>query len=186
MAMAEKSEADAESLAAISEKAVVESLGKLSGSLSCRFSCGGELSSPDKIQLVYKNEAGELRELVFPEASDADMQQLLDACSVASFGIDDQQVTDTSYRNALKLDPDHFTTSFQVADTPIQLAAMLLMPNVQGIRPSCTSSISTAVVVSSRHMWTLHGLIRCLGASSCVCRPNSVVEHSLHVTTTMK
>ena len=132
--MAAESVADTKNLASAAEETVVKSLGKLAESLSHRFSCGDELSSPDRIQLVYENKAGELRKMLFPGASDDDIQQLIDACSVASFGVNDQLVTDTSYRNALKLDPDHFTTSFQVADTPILLSAMTMMPNVQGIR----------------------------------------------------
>jgi hypothetical protein len=72
--------------------------------------------------------------VVFPKASDADAQQLLDACTVASFGVNDQlRVTDTGYP-AVNLDPEHFTTSFHVADTPIMLNTMTMVPNVQGIR----------------------------------------------------
>ena len=132
--MATKSGTSVESLEATAEKKIVESLGALAESLSCRFSCGGELSSPDKIQLVYENKDGKLRKVVFPEASDADVQQLLDACTVASFGVNDQlRVTDTGYP-AVNLDPEHFTTSFQVADTPILVNTMTMVPNVQGIR----------------------------------------------------
>ena len=105
------------SLASAAEKTVAESLGKLLESFSCRIPCSGELTSPDKIQLVYENCTGELHKIVFPGASDADIPQLLDACSVASFGRNDQLVTDTNYRNSVKLDPDHFMTSFQVANS---------------------------------------------------------------------
>ena len=126
--------ADPVTLASAAERTVAESLGDLTESLSCRFTCGGELTSPDKIQLAYENSTGELNKVVFPGASDADIQQLLDACSVASFGRNDQLVTDTNYRNSLKLDPDHFVTSFQVANTPIQLAAMTMMPTIQDIQ----------------------------------------------------
>ena len=125
--------ADPVTLASAAERTVAQSLGDLAESFSCRFTCGGELTS-DKIQLVYENTTGELHKVVFPGASDVDIQQLLDACSVASFGRNDQLVTDTNYRNSLKLDPDNFMTSFQVASTPIQLAAMTMMPNVQGIQ----------------------------------------------------
>ena len=128
--MAAGSGADTVNLASASEETVVENLGKLAESLSCRFTCGGELTSPDKIQLAYGNRAGELKKMVFPGVSEADIQQLLEACSVASFGLDDQLVTDINYRNALKLDPDNFMTSFQVASTPILHAAMTMMPNV--------------------------------------------------------
>ena len=126
--------ADPVILASAAERTVAQSLGDLAESLSCRFTCGGELTSPDRIQLVYENTTGELHKVVFPGASDVDIQQLLDACSVASFGRNDQLVTDTNYRNSLKLDPNNFMTSFQVANTPIQLAAMTMMPNVQGIQ----------------------------------------------------
>ena len=36
-------------LASTAEKIVVENLGDLAESLSCRYTCGGELTSPDKI-----------------------------------------------------------------------------------------------------------------------------------------
>ena len=147
----------------------VAGLGKLAESFSCGFACGGELTS-DKIQLVYENSTGEMHKGMFPAVSDADIQQLLDACSISSFGHNDHLVTDTNYRSSVKLDPDNFMTSFQVANTPIQLAAMTMM---QVFRLSCTSSI---VVVSSRHKWTLRDLSRCLEAL-CVCQPNSLVEN---------
>lgn len=121
-------------LASTAEETVIENLGKLAESLSCRFTCGGELTSPDKIQLVYGNNAGELHKMVFPGASDAGIQQLLDVCSIASFGHNDQLVTDTTYRNSFKLDPENFMTSFQVASTPILHAAMTMMPHVQGVQ----------------------------------------------------
>ena len=119
------------SLASVAEKTVVESLGTLAENLSC---CGGELTSPDKIQLAYGNRVGGLNKVVFPGASDADIQQLLDVGSVASFGLNDHQVTDTNYRNSLNLDPDNFMTSFQVASTPILHTVMAMMPNVQGVQ----------------------------------------------------
>ena len=125
--------ADPVILASAAEKTVAESLGKLAESFSCRFTCGGELTF-DKIQLVYENTTGEMHKIVFPGASDVNIQQLLDAGSVASFGRNGQLVTDTNYRNSLKLDSDHFTTSFQVANTPIQLTAMTMMPNVCSIQ----------------------------------------------------
>ena len=132
--MTEEFKGEVVNLASAAEKIVVENLGDLAESLSCRFTCGGELTSTDKIQLVYENTTGELNKVVFPGASDVDIQQLLDACSVASFGRNDQLVTDINYRNSLKLDPDNFMTSFQVANTPIQFAAMTMMPNVRSIQ----------------------------------------------------
>ena len=80
----EVSKGEVVNLASAAEKVVLENLGDLAESLSCRFTCGGELTSPDTIQLVYENTTGELHKVVFPGASDADIQQLLNACSVAS------------------------------------------------------------------------------------------------------
>ena len=77
--MAAESGSPTESFEATAEK-VVKCLGL------CRFSCGGELSSTDKFQLMYVKKDGKLCE-VFSEASDADVQQLLDACTFASFGV---------------------------------------------------------------------------------------------------
>ena len=132
--MAVQSGAETVNLTSAAEETVVENLGKLAESISCRFTWGGELTSPDKIQLAYGNSVGGLNKVVFPGASDADIQQLLDVCSVASFGLNDQLVTDTNYRNSLNLDPDNFMTSFQVASTPILHTATTMMPTVQGVQ----------------------------------------------------
>ena len=176
--MAAKSGAEKMNLASAAEETVVENLGKLAESLSCRFTCGGELTSPDKIQLVYRKSASQLCEVVFPGASEADIQQLLDACSVASFGINDQLVTDTNYRNALKLDPDNFTTSFQVASTPICMhAAMTMMPNVQGV----LAELYELNIYSSGGFFKAHvdtpRSEECLVALLYACQPNSLVEN---------
>ena len=123
------------SLETTAKDEIVKSLGELAESISSKFSCGGELSSPDRVWLTFKSKPRELREVVFPNASDADTQQLVDTCSIASFGLGDQQVTDRSYRDALKLDPDNFTTSFQVSNTPILLeTTMTMVPDVHCIR----------------------------------------------------
>ncbi len=103
----------------LAKEKVAENLGRLAESISDQFSCGDSLESPEKVQLVFKTKLGSWREAVFPGATAHDIQQLVDACSVASFGIDDQQVTDRSYRDAYKLDPDLFTSTFQLSNTPI-------------------------------------------------------------------
>ena len=51
---------------------------------------------------------------------DKNLPEFLEACSTAGFGIDSQTVTDTTYRDdALKLDPDCFSTDFELANTTI-------------------------------------------------------------------
>lgn len=124
------------SLQELAEKEIVGNLGSLAESISSRFAYGGELASPENVKLVYRtNSKGIFQEIVFPKASEDNVKQLIDVCLIASFGLDDQQVTDTSYRNALKLDPEDFVSSFQVADTPVLLeTAMTMVPDVQCIR----------------------------------------------------
>ena len=158
--------ADPVTLASAAEKPVAEGLGKLAESFSCIFACGGELTS-DKIKLIYENRTGELHKGMFPAVSDADIQELLDACSISSFGHNDHLVTVTKYRSSVKLDPDNFMTSFQVANTPIQLAAMTIMQGIQA---------ELYKLNSGGHKWTLRDLSRCLEAL-CVCQPNSLVEN---------
>ena len=153
-------------LASAAGKTVAEGLGKLAESFSCIFACGGELTS-DKIKLIYENRTGELHKGMFPAVSDADIQELLDACSISSFGHNDHLVTVTKYRSSVKLDPDNFMTSFQVANTPIQLAAMTIMQGIQA---------ELYKLNSGGHKWTLRDLSRCLEAL-CVCQPNSLVEN---------
>lgn len=127
---------EVKSLKELAEKEVIKNLGGLAGGITSRFACGGELASPENVKLAYRaNPQGHFQEVVLPGASEVDIQQLLGACSIASFGLDDQQVTDASYRNALKLDPVDFLTSFHVSETSIQLeTARTMVPNVHCIR----------------------------------------------------
>ena len=77
-------------------------------------------------------------------------------------------MSDTNYRNSLKLDPDHFTTSFQVASTPILLAAMTMMPNIQGIQTElyklniCSGGFFKAHVDTPRSEQMFGSLVVCL------------------------
>lgn len=124
------------SLEAAAHEQVVKKLGKLAESITSRFSCGGVLSSSSKVQLFFRQGSGELAGVVvFPVTDEAAIQQLLSACSVASFGMGSKQVTDKSYRDAVKLEPDQFATSFQLCDTPILgEIQMLMVPDVRTIQ----------------------------------------------------
>lgn len=62
----------------LAEQELVSGLRKLAKNADSRFSCGGELPSPDQFQLVYESKSGELCKVVFPGASDAGMEHLLD------------------------------------------------------------------------------------------------------------
>ena len=125
------------SLEASAHEQVVKKLGELAESITSRFSCGGVLSSPSKVQLAFKQGSDEWAAagVVFPGADEAAIQQLLSACSVASFGMGSKKVTDKSYRDAFKLEPDRFATTFQLCDTPILgEIQMLMVPDVCAIR----------------------------------------------------
>ena len=102
-------------------KQVVENLGKAAKGIHSRFSCGGVLSSPSKIEVLYKKPSGDWSQhpVVFPGASESDLLNLIDVCSIASFGFDGKDVIDHTYRDALKLDPQNFMTSFQLGSTDI-------------------------------------------------------------------
>ena len=105
------------SLKQCAEAAALKSLGDVFKDQSNPFCCGGELEA--KILVHYKMKSGELREITFPGADEEALSHLLSAGSVASFGKGTEQVTDLSYRDAFKLDPDVITTSFHPGSTSI-------------------------------------------------------------------
>lgn len=110
---------------------IVKNLGELAKSIASRFCCGGTLTSPDQVKLVYENGGIGWSSATFPGAEEMAVQRLLDVCSVASFGVGSEEVTDRSYRDAFQLDPKRFMTSFQLCDTPILGEIQkLMMPDV--------------------------------------------------------
>ena len=50
-------------------------------------------------------------------ASEADLQDLSDACQPATFGVNEEDVLDESYRKACQMDVADFTTNFIVEDS---------------------------------------------------------------------
>ncbi|XP_065908944.1 uncharacterized protein [Dysidea avara] len=134
---------------------VVSKLGQSVRNISTRFSCGGKFELPPNgtVLMNYKTNPGtkddscaltglvaakETRVLwdsvEFPAASEAAIRKLLDACSVASFGFKDKNVTDKSYRDALCLDPLSFLTTFQLCGTPIMKQIESIVPNCSGLQ----------------------------------------------------
>ena len=130
---------------------VVSKLGQAVRNINTRFSCGGKLELPPNgtVMINYKMKqhvteddpctstglvaAKEMEEvwnsIKFPVASEAAMKKLLDACSVASFGYKDKNVTDKGYRDALCLEPTGFSTTFQLCATPIIKQIESIVPN---------------------------------------------------------
>ena len=118
------------SLQESAEGATLKALGKLSKNLSSRFCCGGKLQPALSVVCLNYEFSGEIAKVVFPGADEAALAKLLQASSVASFGKGDQQVTDLSYRDAYKIDPDKLTTSFYPCSTSIiSEIETLMVPN---------------------------------------------------------
>ena len=116
------------------EEATLKALGKLSKDLSSRFCCGGKLQPVQSVvRLNYKLD-GVITEIVFPGADEAALAKLMHASSVASFGKGNQQVTDPSYRDAYKIDPDKLLASFCACHTNILSEIETLMVPNRSIR----------------------------------------------------
>jgi hypothetical protein len=97
---------------------IISNLGRLANSIESRFSCGGTISSENSTTtiILYKKQTGDWshKPLQLPQTPEDDgtLQDLIDSCSPASFGLGNEAVTDKSYRDALKLEPDSFSTNF--------------------------------------------------------------------------
>ena len=129
-----------QSLQEVAAESIVSQLGQVAEGINSRFTCGGKYEVPSNkpVQLVYR-QAGlisteEWISVEFPGVSEAAMIKLLDVCSVASYGYEGKDVVDKSYRNAFKLDPDNFITSFQICSTPILQEIQSIVPTVVGLR----------------------------------------------------
>ena len=100
--------------------AVISNLSKLAGSIECSVSCGGTIPEVKSVDLVYKKENGDWcsKPLQLPaDLADEKLQVFLASCSTAGFGIGGEAVTDKTYRDALKLEPECFHASFEIANT---------------------------------------------------------------------
>ena len=96
------------------------------------------MPSNKPIKLVYR-QAGlvsteEWSSVDFPGVSEATMIKLLDACSVASYGYKGKDGIDKNYRNTFKLEPDNFTTNFQICSNPILQEIQSIFPTVVGLK----------------------------------------------------
>ena len=119
---------------------IISQLGKVAEGINSQFTCSGKYKVPSNkpIKLVYR-QAGlvsteEWSSVEFPGVSEVNMTRLLDACSVASYGYMGKDVVDKNYRNAFKLEPDNFITSFQLCATPILQEIQSIVPTVVGLK----------------------------------------------------
>jgi len=131
---------------------MISNLGHVAEDITSRFSCGGKLELPKSsvVKVAYKTtttiahsststgvgtEKDEVwSSIEFPGASKAAMIKLVDMCSVASFGYKDKDVIDKNYRDALKLDPIDFATTFQLCNSPIIREIESLIPHCAGLQ----------------------------------------------------
>ena len=121
------------SLSGAAKSNIIQSLGTLAKNCNDLFCCSGEIDKPATI--VYKiNELWNAA--YFPsDNEDAMLSGLMEASSLASFGVGGETVTDVTYRDARKLEPESFLTSIQLSGMSIlPLVIKMLVPNMRTIR----------------------------------------------------
>ena len=121
------------SLSGIAESKVLKDLGKLAKKCRGPFCCNGELY--EAATIVY-NSKGQWNPATFPiDNEEALLSGLIEASSAASFGVGAQTVTDATYRDALKLEPERFLSSIQLSNASVlPLLLTTLVPNMRSIR----------------------------------------------------
>ena len=95
------------------------------------------MPSNKPIKLVYRQDglvSKQWSSVEFPGVSEVAMIKLLDVCSVASYGYEGKDMVDKNYRNAFKLEPGNFITSFQLSATPILQEIQSIVPTVVGLK----------------------------------------------------
>lgn len=85
------------------------------------FTCGGSLNAynlADSLILRFDHGDGQIARIGFPllEADSPGFGRLLTACQQATFGFQAEDVLDSDYRRALKLDPAKFSINFHPSD----------------------------------------------------------------------
>jgi hypothetical protein len=103
---------------------VIKNIGRALENTSSCFTCSGSMTLSEPVCIYYKskgphtNGACDTRHICLP-TSDTQLQDLMHACDVASFGIGDQEVVDETYRKALCLPKDRLASSFELYNTDI-------------------------------------------------------------------
>ena len=115
------------------ESKILGDLGKLAKNCNRPFCCSGELH--EAATIVY-NSKGQWNAATFPGYNEeALLSGLIEASSAASFGVGAKTVTDATYRDALKLEPESFLSNIELSNTSIlPLLLKTLVPNMRSIR----------------------------------------------------
>jgi len=108
------------------------------------FTCGGTLktkicpvaeTSTSSLFLFYEDKEGNSHRINFP-ASAQDMEHLSSVCEPATFGRKMEDVLDTEYRSAWKLDNTKFSCSLHPADyDAMEVLRRVLFPGVVHAAP---------------------------------------------------
>lgn len=118
-------------LIAASQSSFIKTLGNIA---TGRHTCGGTLPTSSQVQLNYLGKDERWGAAMFP-LGHAELQEIIEASTVASFGRGKKTVTDKSYRDAYALDPEKCTSSFQLCNTGILgEVRLMLVPDAGDIR----------------------------------------------------
>lgn len=122
--------------------------------LAATFACGGSLNSKISLEniksgdpfLFYEDQVGQAHRLNFP-ASIEDLEKLANVCDQATFGRNKEDVLDTEYRSAWKLDNTKFLSSFQPSDYDIiEVIRQLLFPGAVNNNGNRAGDFDVAIV----------------------------------------
>ncbi|KAJ7211619.1 hypothetical protein GGX14DRAFT_623191 [Mycena pura] len=85
------------------------------------YTCGVHPVRAEDLTLYYKtgNDAQAARFIQFGKAPEAQLLELAAACQPATFGVDQKDVLDETYRKAVKMDNDKFASSLDIAASGI-------------------------------------------------------------------
>ncbi|KAH9831433.1 uncharacterized protein C8Q71DRAFT_715313 [Rhodofomes roseus] len=79
--------------------------------------CSGTLKLPSEDFLLYYGKGDDVRRIDLSTATEESAKHLAESCDSATFGLNNQDVLDESYRKAGKLDRKHFSPAFDLAST---------------------------------------------------------------------
>ncbi|KAJ7211618.1 hypothetical protein GGX14DRAFT_448890 [Mycena pura] len=83
------------------------------------YTCGVHPVRAEDLTLYYKTGNDTARFIEFSKAPEAQLLKLVAACQPATFGFDQKEVLDETYRKAVKMDIDKFSASLDIAASGI-------------------------------------------------------------------
>ncbi|KAH9913016.1 uncharacterized protein B0H18DRAFT_1088222 [Fomitopsis serialis] len=74
--------------------------------------CSGTLRLPAQDLTMFYGKDSDARRINFAQAGEEDIEHVAQSCDIATFGVNQKDVHDESYRKAGKLDAEHFSPKF--------------------------------------------------------------------------